>query len=115
MELLFEDRDGWRKWLMKNHSTSGVVWLLFYKKHTGKPCMAYDAAVEEALCFGWIDSLTKRIDNERYAQKFTPRKQSSNWSESNLRRVKKLIESGRMTEVGLAKVAGSLRGSESGE
>ena len=79
------------------------VWLVFFKKHTGKPNITYDAAVEEALCFGWIDSLIKRLDDDRYARKFTPRTNIRKWSASNIKRVQELIASGRMTEVGLAK------------
>ncbi len=104
MELYFERREQWREWLREHHDTATVVWLVFFKKHTGTPSMSYDAAVEEALCFGWIDSIVKRLDENRFARKFTPRKDTSKWSASNLRRVDGLIRSGRMTEVGLAKV-----------
>ena len=76
--------------------------MIFYKKHTGKPRVPYDEAVEEALCFGWIDSIVKRIDDEKYTQKFTPRKPDSKWSHSNKKRVEKIIREGRMTEAGLA-------------
>jgi len=102
MELQFEDRESWRTWLQENHATAGVVWLVFNKKHTGKRCISYDESVEEALCFGWIDSLVKRLDDERFARKFTPRKNASKWSASNLERMRKLIANGRMTEAGLA-------------
>jgi uncharacterized protein YdeI (YjbR/CyaY-like superfamily) len=78
--------------------------LVFYKKETSKPTVAYEAAVEEALCFGWIDSIIKKIDAERYARKFTPRSDKSNWSQLNKKRVNKMIKQGRMTEVGLAKI-----------
>lgn len=96
------NRQDWRQWLEKNHDKEKEVWLIFYKKHTGKPRVPYDEAVEEALCFGWIDSIVKRIDDEKYAQKFTPRKADSNWSELNKKRVKKMMQEGRMTEAGLA-------------
>jgi uncharacterized protein YdeI (YjbR/CyaY-like superfamily) len=98
------NRDDWRAWLEKHHDTEREAWLIYYKKHTGKPRIPYDDAVEEALCFGWIDSIVKRMDDEKYAQKFTPRKDKSKWSELNKRRAKKMIECGRMTEAGLAKV-----------
>ena len=98
------DREAWRAWLKENHDKEKEVWLIFYKKHTGKPRVAYNDAVEEALCFGWIDSIVKRIDEETYAQKFTPRKAESKWSEHNKRRVEKMIKEGRMTEIGLALV-----------
>jgi uncharacterized protein YdeI (YjbR/CyaY-like superfamily) len=97
------NRDDWRAWLKKNHGSQNEVWLIYYKKHTGKPRIPYDDAVEEALCFGWIDSTVRRIDDERYAQKFTPRNEKSNWSELNKRRARKMIKAGRMTKAGLAK------------
>ncbi len=93
-------RRQWRTWLEKNHNTATVVWFIFYKKHTGKPGVPYNDAVEEALCFGWIDSIVRRIDDERYAQKFTPRKANSKWSETNIKRIEKLIAAGLMTERG---------------
>ena len=80
------------------------MWVIFPKKATGQSCMSYEESVEEALCHGWIDSLIKRIDDSSYARKFTPRKDNQTWSESNRRRVVKLIEEGRMTAVGLAKI-----------
>jgi uncharacterized protein YdeI (YjbR/CyaY-like superfamily) len=98
------DRETWRTWLASNHASETVVWVLFQKKHTGESCMSYDDSVEEALCFGWIDSIIKRIDDKTYARKFTPRIDSANWSELNKRRVAKCIQEGRMTEIGLAKV-----------
>ena len=94
----------WRKWLTKNHNKVVEVWLIFYKKETGKPSIHYETAVEEALCFGWIDSLVKKIDEERYVRKFTPRKDKSVWSESNKKRVKKVITEGRVTEFGMRKI-----------
>lgn len=99
--LYVKDRDGWRKWLEKNGASASEIWLIYYKKDSGKPRISYDAAVEEALCFGWIDSTAKRLDVERYAQRFTPRKPASNWSASNIERVERLIRDGRMTGAGL--------------
>jgi uncharacterized protein YdeI (YjbR/CyaY-like superfamily) len=104
MQVHFEDRESWRRWLDENHHDAREVWLVFDKKHTGRRCITYDAAVEEALCVGWIDSIIKRLDEEQYMRKFTPRTNTNKWSASNLRRVKDLVASGRMTEVGLAKV-----------
>ena len=78
--------------------------MVFYKKNAGKPTMEYDESVEEALCFGWIDSIIKKIDEEKYCRKFTSRKSNSKWSSMNKRRVVKLIREGRMTEYGLAKI-----------
>jgi len=103
-QLHIKTRDQWREWLGKNHDKSTGVWLVFFKKHTGKPTLDYDAAVEEALCFGWIDSIIKKIDEERYARKMTPRKSGSCWSQLNKRRIKKLIKLGLMVEPGLTRV-----------
>ena len=104
MQLHFIDRNSWRTWLQENHDTVSEIWMVFFKKHTGKLGVGYDEAVEEALCFGWVDSLIKRLDDDRYARKFTPRTNIAKWSESNLGRIQKLIKSGKMTEIGLAKV-----------
>jgi len=101
--LYVVNRDDWRAWLKKNHNSQKEIWLIYYKKHTGKPRIPYDDAVEEALCFGWIDSTVKRIDEEKYAQKFTPRNEKSNWSELNKKRARKMIKAGRMDQAGLAK------------
>ena len=100
----FNNREVWRAWLEKNHATQKELWLVLYKKNSGKPTVSYEQAVEEALCFGWIDGITKGIDEEKYAVRFSPRKSGSIWSESNKKRVAKMIEQGRMTEAGLAKV-----------
>ena len=94
----------WRAWLTKHYQSETEVWLIYYKKHTGQPRISYDHAVEEALCFGWVDSIVKRIDDEKFAQKFTPRRDCTKWSAINLRRVRKLIQEGRMIEAGRAKV-----------
>lgn len=98
---LFKDRDEWRQWLEEHHDSESGVWLIYYKKHVKKKSVRYEEAVEEALCFGWIDSTAKRIDDEKFMQRYTPRKEASNWSQSNKLRVKKLIELGQMTEAGL--------------
>jgi uncharacterized protein YdeI (YjbR/CyaY-like superfamily) len=100
----FKARAAWRAWLAKNHATGREIWLVLYKKHTGTVCVSYEDAVEEALCFGWIDGLVKSIDDEKYAVRFSPRKSGSIWSETNKRRVAKMIEQERMTKIGLAKV-----------
>jgi uncharacterized protein YdeI (YjbR/CyaY-like superfamily) len=102
--LYFKSGSEWHKWLQKNHSKVSELWLVFYKKETGKPSMNYDDAVEEALCYGWIDSTVKKIDEEKFVRKFTPRKPYSFWSELNKKRVKKLIKEGRLTEFGLDKI-----------
>jgi uncharacterized protein YdeI (YjbR/CyaY-like superfamily) len=103
-KLYVTNRDEWRDWLSRHYATEAEIWLIFYKKETSKPTIAYGAAVEEALCFGWIDSIIKRIDDTKYARKFTPRKDKSNWSELNKRRANKMIRQGRMTDFGLAKI-----------
>jgi uncharacterized protein YdeI (YjbR/CyaY-like superfamily) len=90
-----------RAWLEKNHSSEGEVWLIYYKKHTGEPTISYEDAVEEAICFGWIDTTVRRLDDERYAQKFTPRRPKSKWNKRNIQRARKMIREGRMTESGL--------------
>jgi uncharacterized protein YdeI (YjbR/CyaY-like superfamily) len=94
----------WRAWLESNHAVEKEVWLTIYKKHTAKPSITIEEATEEALCFGWIDSMMKRIDDEKYVQRYTPRKKGSIWSEKNKKWVAELIEQGRMTEAGLAKI-----------
>jgi uncharacterized protein YdeI (YjbR/CyaY-like superfamily) len=103
-ELCFADRKDWRTWLMENHDAKKEVWLVYYKKDSGKPSIPYDDSVEEALCFGWVDSIIRKIDDAKFARKFTPRKAVSKWSEANKRRAEKKIEEGKMTPAGLAKV-----------
>ena len=105
--LFMPDRRRWRAWLSANHAKYAEVWLVFYKKHTGRAGIEYEDAVGEALCFGWIDSLVKRLDDDRFARKFTPRTDVNKWSALNKARVARLIQEGRMTRVGLAK-AGNL-------
>lgn len=100
----FKNRNELRKWLGKNHSKQNVLWILFYKVHTNKKCVRYAEAVEEALCFGWIDGILKRIDDEKHAQRFTPRKSKSIWSKVNKERAKRMIDAGKMTDAGLAKI-----------
>ena len=94
--------DEFRKWLLKNHKTKKEIWLIQYKKATKKPSIDYVEAVEEAICFGWIDGLQKSMDAERYALRFSPRRPKSNWTETNKERARKLIANGRMTEAGRA-------------
>jgi uncharacterized protein YdeI (YjbR/CyaY-like superfamily) len=101
--LYVAERAEWRLWLERHHATEKEVWLIYYKKGSGRPRIPYDHAVEEAICFGWIDSIVKRIDEEKYSQKFTPRTNTASWSALNKRRVSRLLKEGRMTEAGLAK------------
>ncbi len=93
----------WREWLKTHHDSENEVWLIFHKKHTGKPSVAYKDALDEALCYGWIDSLIKRIDEDRYARKFTPRKAESNWSIINIKRYNELKAAKRLAAPGLAR------------
>lgn len=97
-------RKEWRTWLSKNHDRLPGVWFVYYKKHTDKPRVSNDEAVEEALCFGWIDSLQRRVDEDRTKLAFTPRKAKSVWSKPNKERVERLIAAGQMTDAGLAKI-----------
>ena len=92
MELYFKTRKEWRQWLEKNHSKVDGVWLINYKKHTLKPCVAYTDAVEEALCFGWIDSTVKTFNKDHIAQRFTPRNPKSDFSQANKERLKWLLD-----------------------
>lgn len=98
---LFKNRHEWREWLEQNHDEETEIWLVFYKVKVNKVSIKYEEAVKEALCFGWIDSTVKRIDDEKHMQRYTPRKVNSNWSASNKTRVEKLIKEGLMTEFGL--------------
>jgi uncharacterized protein YdeI (YjbR/CyaY-like superfamily) len=91
----------WRKWLEKHHASEAEVWLLFYKEHTGEKSIELGDAIDEALCFGWIDSLVRRLDDDRYARKFTPRKLNSRWSTINRRRYAALKAEGRLAQPGL--------------
>ena len=88
------NRKKWRTWLQKNHESKKDIWLIYYKKHTGQASVSYTDAVEEAICFGWIDGQIKKIDDDKYTQRFTPRKTNSLWSDINVERAKKMIEQG---------------------
>ena len=101
-------REEWRAWLAEHHASEREIWLIYYKKISGRPRIPYDDAVEEAICFGWIDSIVKRLDDERFAQKFTPRTNTAKWSEINKRRLHKMIAEGRMTPAGTAKIGKTL-------
>jgi uncharacterized protein YdeI (YjbR/CyaY-like superfamily) len=93
----------WHQWLSKHHDSESEVWLVFHKQHTGVPSIAYKDALDEALCFGWVDSLVKRLDDERYARKFTPRRADSRWSAINRKRYAELKASGRLQPAGVAR------------
>ncbi|NYZ77142.1 YdeI/OmpD-associated family protein [Candidatus Micrarchaeota archaeon] len=103
--LYVTNRVAWRRWLTKEGKREKEIWLIYYKKSSGNPRIPYNDAVEEALCFGWIDSTVKAIDEERFAQRFTPRKPTSILSRMNRERVRKLIDEKRMTQTGLDAIA----------
>lgn len=98
------DRAAWRAWLRRHHRTAAGIWLVYHKKHSATPSVSYEEAVQEALCYGWIDSLVRALDADRYRQLFTPRKPRSTWSPSNKRRVARLLAEGRMQPAGLATI-----------
>ena len=98
-------RAAWRTWLTRNHERGSSVWLVTYKKATGKPRIDYDEAVEEALCFGWVDSKPASLDDERSMLYFAPRKSGTGWSALNKQRISRLTKAGLMMPAGLAKVA----------
>jgi uncharacterized protein YdeI (YjbR/CyaY-like superfamily) len=98
----FATSSEFRAWLEKHHDSASELWVGFYKKGTGLPSMTWQEAVDQALCFGWIDGIRKRVDGSSYANRFTPRKRNSNWSVINIKRAEELIASGSMHPAGLA-------------
>ena len=94
--LYVTSRAAWRTWLEENYKREPEIWLVGYRKEAGQPNLPYNIAVEEALCFGWIDSIRKNLDSERYAQRFSPRKPGREYSQTNKERLKKLIEQGKV-------------------
>lgn len=98
------DRKEWRNWLNAHHASEKETWLVYYRAGSVIPGVAYEDSVEEALCFGWVDSVILKLDESRYARKFTPRKESSSWSTVNKRRAQKMITAGLMTEIGMQKI-----------
>ena len=102
--LLFKNRDEWRYWLEKNHAILNEIWLIHYKKSLRKKNLNHFDAVEEALCFGWIDSKLKKIDEERFILKYSPRKSKSVWSKINKDNAEKMISLGKMTQAGFDKI-----------
>lgn len=99
---LFKDQAAFRKWLENSHDSAGELWVGFYNKKSGKTAMTYPEAVDESLCWGWIDGVKKKVDEERYTNRFTPRKPVSKWSDANLRRYAELDTEGRIAEPGRA-------------
>jgi uncharacterized protein YdeI (YjbR/CyaY-like superfamily) len=102
MPAKFPTAAAWRRWLERNHDTEKEIWLAFAKKGSGKTTLTYEEALDEALCFGWIDTLVKRLDDDYYQQRFVPRKASSKWSAVNLKKFAALEKAGRMTDAGRA-------------
>jgi uncharacterized protein YdeI (YjbR/CyaY-like superfamily) len=94
--LYVADRKAWRDWLQGNYTTAAEIWLIYPRKHSGKPRIPYNDAVEEALCFGWIDSITKGIDQDNYSQRFTPRNPHTPYSQTNIERLRKLVPRGQV-------------------
>ncbi|MEO6797033.1 MAG: hypothetical protein ABI401_05570 [Candidatus Dormibacter sp.] len=103
-QLVVPSRAEWRRWLATHHDDYQEIWLVYNKKASSKGGITYDESVEEALCYGWIDGLTKRIDEMTYTTRFTPRRRGSNWSASNVTRIAQLVKDGQMTKVGLAAI-----------
>jgi len=103
-QIVCKDSSAWRDWLQKHHLTQDEIWLIFFKGENAKDYIKYDQALDEALCFGWIDNLVKRIDNEKYALRFTKRKEKSKWSPGNRARVERMIKEERLTLAGMALV-----------
>jgi uncharacterized protein YdeI (YjbR/CyaY-like superfamily) len=103
--IYFERPDAFRDWLEEHHADARELLVGFYKKGTGRPSMTWPESVDEALCYGWIDGIRKRVDDERYTIRFTPRKATSTWSAVNVRRVEELTRAGRLTEAGHAAFA----------
>ena len=113
--LYITDRNDWRAWLEKNYTTAKEIWLIYYNKKSGKLRIPYNDAVEEALCFGWIDSIVKKYDEERAAQRFSPRRKNSQLSELNKERIRRLIENGKMTPAGLESIRHHLENKTKGK
>jgi uncharacterized protein YdeI (YjbR/CyaY-like superfamily) len=107
-----KDRATWRAWLEKHHESAKEIWLVYYNKASGRPRIPYNDAVEEALCFGWIDSIVKKVDEHRAAQRFSPRRPKSKLSPMNEERIRRLVAAGRMRPAGLAAVRGLMSDAE---
>jgi len=103
--LYVHNREAWRQWLQENYKTAAEIWLIYPRQHTGKPRIPYNDAVEEALCFGWIDSITRTIDEDHYSQRFTPRKPRSSYSQTNKERLHRLIAQEKVLPEVLATVS----------
>lgn len=102
--LYLVNRKDWRKWLSKNYNKEKEIWLVYYRKSSGKLRISYNDAVEEAICYGWIDGIIKGIDEEKFAQRFSPRRPKSNLSEMNKERIRRLIQNKKMTKYGMKSI-----------
>ena len=102
--LYAKNRKQWRSWLSKHHATAPDIWLIYYKKESGKPRIPYNDAVEEAICYGWIDSTLKPRDKKSWVQRFSPRRKNSPLSEMNKERVRRLMKAGKMTRFGFKRI-----------
>lgn len=100
--LLVYTAQEWREWLTRHHMDKTEIWLIYFKKASGKKGITYEQSVEEAICFGWIDGAIKTLDKDTYAGRFTPRRKKSHWTEANRLLAQRLIREGRMTEAGRA-------------
>lgn len=97
-----KDRAAWRTWLERNHESVKEIWIVYAKKHSKMKSVSYEEAVEEAICFGWIDGQVRTVDEDRFTQRFSPRTKKSRWSELNIARAEKMIDTGLMTDAGRA-------------
>ena len=102
--ISFASLEGWRKWIAENHAKSNGVWLRFFKKDSGEKTVTYSEALEEALCYGWIDGQVNKFDDQSYIQRFTPRRPKSIWSKRNTEKAERLIREGRMKKAGMEQV-----------
>jgi uncharacterized protein YdeI (YjbR/CyaY-like superfamily) len=100
----FKDRKEWRRWLKRHHGKKTEIWLIHYRKNSGKLGVRHEEAVEEALCFGWIDGQLRKVDEEKFKLRYSPRRPKSIWSRINREKAETMIRSGQMTEVGLARI-----------
>ena len=107
--LYVSTRKAWRAWLAKHHATEKEIWLIYYNKQSGKHRIPYNDAVEEALCYGWIDSTGKPIDDEKYAQRFSPRRPKAKWSPMNIERLRRLLRQKKVTKAGLEAASDALK------
>ena len=102
--IYLSGRESWRNWLMENHLTAEEIWLIYPNKSSGKPCIPYDDAVREALCFGWIDTTIKKTEPGSSLQRFCPRRKNSSLSELNKERIRELVKEGKMTSAGIESI-----------